>query len=218
MDDFERPAEIEAIDEYVDAVLAGKKPPAGRVSAEKAGMLRMVALLNSVSARDSWPSAELAKLDQAGLALRTRRAWWDLRLTRRGLLGGLSAAIALLFAGVFSDEVLRRVRAPGPGAGWMPVANVAEVPSGAVKRFLAGDVEGHVLNREGNFSALSAICTHQPCVLNWATAEGVFVCPCHGAEFLPSGAQSAEDDYGLKLPPLASFPVEQSNGWLYVRV
>lgn len=35
--------------------------------------------------------------------------------------------------------------------------------------------------------AISAICTHKGCTINW-NAEGFkFICPCHGATFTPDG-------------------------------
>jgi len=54
--------------------------------------------------------------------------------------------------------------------------------------------------------ALSALCTHMPCVLNWSTTRTQFECPCHGATFNQNGA--ATGAYELAdLPPLPAIHV-----------
>ncbi|MBV8085780.1 MAG: Rieske 2Fe-2S domain-containing protein, partial [Chloroflexi bacterium] len=84
-----------------------------------------------------------------------------------------------------------------------------------VKRFIANDVEGHVLNIGGQIWALSAICTHQACVLQWQAAVQEFQCPCHGAMFDTAGNQTGVDEYKTPLTPLARIPVQQLNGTIY---
>ena len=37
--------------------------------------------------------------------------------------------------------------------------------------------------KEGNFYALSAVCTHLGCITNWKEDEGIVACPCHGSKF-----------------------------------
>jgi len=124
---------------------------------------------------------------------------------------------AALAIGLFGEQALRRLRGGEPvPAGWVPVARAAELPPGSVKRFIAGDMEGHVMNIGGRIWALSAICTHQACVLDWRGQEQEFVCGCHGAQFNTSGHQIGIDDYKTPLPPLAKIPVQQINGTIYV--
>lgn len=40
-----------------------------------------------------------------------------------------------------------------------------------------------VRERAGYFYALSAVCTHLGCIINWKSQEGLFRCPCHGSIF-----------------------------------
>lgn len=40
-----------------------------------------------------------------------------------------------------------------------------------------------VLRLEGGFLAISAICTHLHCIVNWNAAIKEFECPCHGGKF-----------------------------------
>ncbi len=37
--------------------------------------------------------------------------------------------------------------------------------------------------REGYFYALSSVCTHLGCLVNWKSEEEVIACPCHGSKF-----------------------------------
>ncbi len=48
-------------------------------------------------------------------------------------------------------------------------------------------------------AALSAICTHQGCTVNYSSSTMLLVCPCHGAEFTLTGS--------VKLGP-ASVPLK----------
>jgi cytochrome b6-f complex iron-sulfur subunit len=146
-----------------------------------------------------------------------RGSWLNWRINRRVFASGLAGGVATLAAAMFGEQITSRL--PGHAsvpAGWVPVAKAAELPPGTVKRFIAQDVEGHIMNIGGNIWALSAICTHMACVLDWQPSENVFMCPCHGAEFGTNGQQTGVDDYGVRLAPLSRIPVQQLDGELYV--
>jgi nitrite reductase/ring-hydroxylating ferredoxin subunit len=44
-----------------------------------------------------------------------------------------------------------------------------------------------ILRLEGGFLAISAICTHLHCIVNWNAAIKEFECPCHGGKFNEEG-------------------------------
>jgi cytochrome b6-f complex iron-sulfur subunit len=44
-----------------------------------------------------------------------------------------------------------------------------------------------IYKNEGQFVAMSNICTHLGCVPSWLPAERKFKCPCHGSGFYPNG-------------------------------
>jgi cytochrome b6-f complex iron-sulfur subunit len=57
--------------------------------------------------------------------------------------------------------------------------------------------------RPGEYLALSAVCTHLGCVVQWQEAQGEFLCPCHGGRFASNGTVLA----GPPPRPLENLPV-----------
>jgi Rieske Fe-S protein len=82
-------------------------------------------------------------------------------------------------------------------------------------RFNSGAIEGYLIRDGDNVRALSAICTHMGCILNWSTIRTQFECPCHGATFELSGR--ASEEYEAKgLRRLPSLKVRVENGQVQV--
>ena len=217
MDEPEQFEPYERTQEYVEALLHGRRPePWPDVGHKDAQVLRMASLINAVGTA-AHPRAQFAAELGAELerlsGTRPRRFW---RLSRRTLLRGVAGVAGLLLAGAATDRAVTMVRQPNPGPGWVAVARAAEVAPGAAKRFLANGMEGYVLNLGGRFSAVSALCTHLPCVLRWSAPDRQFVCPCHQAEFTASGQWRPSPEYDRQLSPLPVFAVKQTAGLLYV--
>ena len=65
--------------------------------------------------------------------------------------------------------------------------------AGKVTDFKAGEIvpfrkeRAFVVRTEGGFLAISAICTHLHCIVNWNEVLKKFECPCHGAKFNQNG-------------------------------
>lgn len=65
--------------------------------------------------------------------------------------------------------------------------------AGKVSDFKIGEVvpfrreKTFVVRLEGGFLAISSICTHLHCIVNWNALTKRFECPCHGAKFNPEG-------------------------------
>ena len=43
-------------------------------------------------------------------------------------------------------------------------------------------------DKDLEYYALNAVCTHLGCVVPWSKAENKFKCPCHGSQYAPTGA------------------------------
>lgn len=147
-------------------------------------------------------------------------------VSRRGLVwGGLGAAAAAL-AGVGVTAALERngsSNAPpaGPlvaeGSGsWVAVASAAAVPLGGVARFEAGAVIGYLQHTASGFVALSGVCTHMACLLDWNAGDRTFDCPCHGVKFLSSGKAAPGAPYAYAPLPAIRTKVESGQVWVYV--
>lgn len=40
-----------------------------------------------------------------------------------------------------------------------------------------------IREKEGYFYAISTVCTHLGCIVNWKAQEKIIACPCHGSRF-----------------------------------
>lgn len=66
------------------------------------------------------------------------------------------------------------------------IASVADVPVGTAFKFMdptSGTPAYLMQPAAGTFVAYSAVCTHEGCIVNDDVSNGIFNCPCHGAQF-----------------------------------
>lgn len=100
-----------------------------------------------------------------------------------GGLGGLLAAAA--------GWPLLRYLAPAAtaGAGEKVTLKRAVVAPGGAHFFQFRGKPAVILQpKPGEYVALSAVCTHLGCVVQWQEAKGELLCPCHGGRFSSAGA------------------------------
>lgn len=62
-----------------------------------------------------------------------------------------------------------------------------------------------VVNVNGQFSALTSVCTHSQCDRNWSYGNQVFTCTCHGSKFDTAG----QVVNGPATRPLTSYSVSK---------
>ena len=79
--------------------------------------------------------------------------------------------------------------------GWLIVQNTIIINTGS-----------------GTYSALSSICTHQGCSVEYNSTTGNVQCPCHGSEF----ATTVSVVKGPAASPLQKFPVSVSGNILTI--
>lgn len=100
------------------------------------------------------------------------------------LAGATAAAVVAAAYPVF------RYLAPRPGqlgADKMVFA-VADIPEGEAKFFeYAGSAAVLVKTKTGDLLALSAVCTHLGCIVQWEKDKQDFICPCHAGHYAPDG-------------------------------
>jgi nitrite reductase/ring-hydroxylating ferredoxin subunit len=225
---------IERLSGYVDDLLAERRPR--RFLAQSADELRL--LQAAARLRGARPGADqpdpgfLADLRQqladhpTGVTPEVAPSPAPVRRSRRrllasavGLVGGLAATLAAGFG-------LGRLSAPSPvptepipsdGGRWYRVAALTDLPVRKVLRFVAGPLVGHLVNSEDGLYALSAVCTHQGCLLRWRKQEREFECPCHGAAFDLVGRMTyGPASYRDPLPPLPVIATRVQDGQVFV--
>ena len=86
-----------------------------------------------------------------------------------------------------------------------PRSSLLVQPEGARDKIL-------VVNHEGPLSALSAICTHMGCTVNYNAESGRIHCPCHGSEFALDGSNVK----GPAKRPLKHYAVTSENGQIVI--
>jgi cytochrome b6-f complex iron-sulfur subunit len=88
-----------------------------------------------------------------------------------------------------------------------------EVPAGGAKFFeYAGSTAVLVRKQGGDLVALSAVCTHLGCIVQWQKEKQDFLCPCHAGHYSLEGAVIS----GPPPKPLAKLPFTVANGAITV--
>lgn len=107
------------------------------------------------------------------------------RMFLASCLGVVGATVAALVT-----FPLFRFLAPRKESGGVAKVSIpaAEVPEGGAKFF---EFEGRsaviVRKKGGGFVALSAVCTHLGCIVQWQKNQEQFLCPCHAGLYSIDG-------------------------------
>ncbi len=110
--------------------------------------------------------------------------------TRRGFLdwmvglGSFVTGAAMLFPGVAYLWPAAR----GGGSENVEVEGAMDLSPGASTTIQVGSHVVIVVRHREGFRAFSAACTHLGCLVNWDSAQKMFLCPCHAAAFDENGA------------------------------
>lgn len=195
------------ISRWVDDLLHDRRPRRLRGAEQDADVLAAAIELRSVSPGAGLPDPHFIETLRQRVARETQGIVAPARrVSRRRLMatGGLAAATAA--AGVIVGERIAGTSTPQlqlvPDAGrWVGVARVADLPEGSAMPFDAGSVRGFIVNRGGQITALSGICTHQGCLLRLNAGAQRLDCPCHTAAFAFDGSVLVKH-MPESLPPL----------------
>jgi len=125
-------------------------------------------------------------------------------------LGGLAALAATAFTAV-TYPVFRYYLVPLPDSGANGKISIAlkDLPAGQAKFFeYKGTAAVLVRKQGGGVVALSAVCPHLGCIVQWEAERQDFLCPCHAGYFTSDG----EVISGPPPRALARLPFALANG------
>jgi nitrite reductase/ring-hydroxylating ferredoxin subunit len=204
-------SENESFERAIERLLSDQSPraEAPRLDDTELSMLRVAQVLRG--SQESAPTPQFVERLHDELFPPARRV-----SRRAAFLSGVGAMAAGLLGGFGIERLAvggtstaaRKPSIPLVSAKrgkWIHVADVADVPPGAIHPFTAGAVQGVLINSDGNLRAMSSICSHMGCALRLEHEDGerYFSCPCHGAEFNLSGQlKYGANGYFYHLPPL----------------
>lgn len=124
--------------------------------------------------------------------------------SRRTFLGTCLAAMATVIAAASAYPVLRFLAPRKVERTDVKVTiSLQDVPEGDAKFFeFAGSSAVVVHKRGGGLVALSAVCTHLGCIVQWEKDRQDFLCPCHAGRYSADGSVTG----GPPPRPLAKLP------------
>lgn len=130
-------------------------------------------------------------------------------LERRGALVWLVRGFLALWVPAAAGVAASFLKAPSteerPGERQLRAGSLSSIAVGDA-RFVRHGTEPVFVVRvsQAQVIAVSAICTHQRCVLKWSREAGTFQCPCHDGSFDRSGNVLG----GPPKRPLRQYPTE----------
>jgi cytochrome b6-f complex iron-sulfur subunit len=106
-------------------------------------------------------------------------------MNRRGFFKFLGAILGATALGAFFYPLIRFLM-PGAATAKEKAITIAQssLPVGAWKDILVMGTPAIVIHtKEKGYIALSRVCTHLGCLVNFDKAKQIFICPCHGGTF-----------------------------------
>jgi cytochrome b6-f complex iron-sulfur subunit len=214
----------EQLDRHVEDLLQDRRPERTPLADEAALRARQTAaMLRAAKPGAGLPSKDFLERMQGSInewvGERSARPQPAARPSRRSLLLTGAAGIAAGVAAVIGIEQVTKSAPKTAGrplvenGSWKPVKALAELPEATPIAFRSGAIEGFLTRTGNQVTALSAICTHMGCILNYSKFRDRFECPCHGATFEKDGQPT---NYSSPLSPLPSLQVRVANGQVEV--
>jgi Rieske Fe-S protein len=136
-------------------------------------------------------------------------------ITRRKLTEILMGLIALFFAGGALASILKYLWPPTAAKGEsveIKIANVDEVPTGSVRKFMFNGKASILLHMPAGFRAFGSVCTHLGCIAYWKPDENLIFCPCHLGKFDPNTGAVVS---GPPPSPLPAIDIVVKEGAIY---
>ncbi|NOZ25698.1 MAG: ubiquinol-cytochrome c reductase iron-sulfur subunit [Nitrospirae bacterium] len=126
-------------------------------------------------------------------------------MKRRKFLKSLLAVLGSTTVVSFAYPLVRFIAPPGKKAEAERLSlRKDEIPAGESKEIVFNNTPAIIINRPGKgYIALSKVCTHLGCLVEFNKEKGSLICPCHAGEFNLDGKVLS----GPPPKPLAEFPL-----------
>ena len=112
-------------------------------------------------------------------------------MSRREFLNYAWLATLGIFAletGVVAFQFAMPRLGPGEFGGVVDIGNVDDLPPVGAAPEPFNKAKFWWVRMEAGALALYKVCTHLGCIFDWKSADGKFICPCHGSQFEHDGA------------------------------
>jgi nitrite reductase/ring-hydroxylating ferredoxin subunit len=220
----------ERVDRLVTRLMAGKRPDVKSHDAIERDAI--LAAARFAGAREGYPRMSPAFRRRMAALVETKPA--PARLSRRGALVAGAAAAAGIAAGGVAERFAHlgvRVEAPQPvplaghpvtlepdervpSWSWMETRfKLADLIEGKPQPVTTGAIQAFLVRKGDQVTAVSQLCSHQPCVLYWKPDEQLLRCPCHNASFDLDGNSTKE----YPQPALTRLNVKVEDGTVWVQ-
>lgn len=107
-------------------------------------------------------------------------------LSRREFLNSIWKYLGALavIEGIFLSFSMMRSKSTGKTESMLfkSAGSLSDIPPGTVMPFRSGRFYLIRLD-DGGFMAVSMVCSHLGCTVNWDASQQVFKCPCHASSF-----------------------------------
>jgi cytochrome b6-f complex iron-sulfur subunit len=126
-------------------------------------------------------------------------------MERRRFLGNLLKLLGLTSIASFLYPIVRFLAPPGADAKakGMTIAK-SQIPLGNAKQIIYKNRPAIIINIKGKgFIALSRVCTHLGCLVDYNKEKDILLCPCHGGAYDMNGNVIS----GPPPKPLQKFPL-----------
>jgi cytochrome b6-f complex iron-sulfur subunit len=138
------------------------------------------------------------------------------KVSRRGFLEWMIGVFAVITALPVMTAVLAYLTPPGESKssqGPVAVTDEKTLPVGSGQVFPFQDTKVLVIHAAADkWVALSAICTHAGCIVDWEGDKHIVRCPCHGGVYDLDGNVVS----GPPPRPLATYGISVQNGKIMV--
>lgn len=108
------------------------------------------------------------------------------KTSRRSFIDALLQGAAVLGLGGFVYSVVGFAVPPKETGGKEKEVHVGapdEIKPGKARKFELNGKPALLIHLNGGFAALSAVCSHLGCIVDWDEDKNQVVCPCHNAVF-----------------------------------